>query len=140
MSQWMTATFLGTSSGGGPTESRNCSSLVLDVVGDGSLWSITFHFIQELWLTDETLRNTVIDGAEGTLRQFSLQPPKNVGKTLKASQVSKIFVTHMHRESVLECTPSVSSNLIPYACLRHSGSRHGSSHPLAQHPGLSSSR
>jgi hypothetical protein len=46
MSQWMTATFLGTSSGGGPTESRNCSSLVLDVVGDGSLWSIFFPFIQ----------------------------------------------------------------------------------------------
>ena len=44
----MTATFLGTSSGGGPTESRNCSSLVLDVVGDGSLWSIFFHFAQEL--------------------------------------------------------------------------------------------
>ena len=43
MSQWMTATFLGTSSGGGPTESRNCSSLVLDVVGDGSLWSISFN-------------------------------------------------------------------------------------------------
>jgi len=40
MSQWMTATFMGTSSGGGPSESRNCSSLVLDVVGDGSLWSI----------------------------------------------------------------------------------------------------
>ena len=39
MSQWMSAIFLGTSSGGGPTESRNCSSLVLDIVGDGSLWS-----------------------------------------------------------------------------------------------------
>jgi hypothetical protein len=40
MSQWMSAFFLGTSSGGGPSESRNCSSLVLDIVGDGSLWSI----------------------------------------------------------------------------------------------------
>ena len=94
----MTATFLGTSSGGGPTESRNCSSLVLDVVGDGSLWSIFFHFAQELWLISS--RNTVIDGAEGTLRQFSLQSSKNAGeKTVKVSQVSKIFVTHMHRES-----------------------------------------
>lgn len=53
MSQWMTATFLGTSSGGGPSESRNCSSLVLDVVGDGSLWSISIHFAEELWLTDK---------------------------------------------------------------------------------------
>lgn len=54
MSHCMTATFLGTSSGGGPTESRNCSSLVLDVVGDGSLWSIVFHFAQEFWLTHIT--------------------------------------------------------------------------------------
>jgi ribonuclease Z len=43
MSQWMSATFLGTSSGGGPTESRNCSALVLDVVGNGSLWSTLFQ-------------------------------------------------------------------------------------------------
>ena len=55
MSQWMTATFLGTSSGGGPTEPRNCSSLALDVVGDGSLWSIFIPFAQELWLTDENI-------------------------------------------------------------------------------------
>jgi ribonuclease Z len=99
----MTATFLGTSSGGGPTESRNCSSLILDVVGDGSLWSIFFQFIQELWLIS---RHAVIDGAEGTLRQFFLQTPKNGGKTLKVSQVSKIFVTHMHREFVTKCAPS----------------------------------
>ena len=49
----------------------------------------------------KTSRNTVIDGAEGTLRQFSLQTVKNAGKTLKVSKVTKIFVTHMHRESVL---------------------------------------
>lgn len=36
----MSVTFLGTSSGGGPSESRNCSSLVCDVLGDGSLWSM----------------------------------------------------------------------------------------------------
>ena len=53
MSQWMTATFLGTSSGGGPSESRNCSSLILDIVGDRSLWSNFVQFAQELWLTDE---------------------------------------------------------------------------------------
>jgi len=35
----MSVTFLGTSSGGGPSDSRNCSSLVVDVHGDGSLWS-----------------------------------------------------------------------------------------------------
>ncbi|KAH9971277.1 beta-lactamase-like protein [Russula compacta] len=72
--------FLGTSSGGGPTDSRNCSSLVLDIVGDGSLW--------------------MIDVAEGTLRQFALQPP-NASKTLKASHVNKIFVTHMHPDHVM---------------------------------------
>jgi ribonuclease Z len=94
----MTATFLGTSSGGGPTETRNCSSLVLDVVGDGTLWSILFHCMQWLCLVDEPFHDyTVIDCAEGTLRQFSLQPPKDVG--IKASRVNKIFVTHMHRES-----------------------------------------
>jgi hypothetical protein len=36
----MTVCFLGTNSGGGPTPSRNCSSLVADIVGDGSLWSM----------------------------------------------------------------------------------------------------
>lgn len=44
-------------------------------------------------------RHTVIDGAEGTLRQFFMQPPKNGSRSLKVSQVSKIFVTHMHRKS-----------------------------------------
>ncbi|KAN0107445.1 Beta-lactamase-like protein [Russula decolorans] len=93
MSQWMTATFLGTSSGGGPTESRNCSSLVLDVVGDGSLW--------------------MIDGAEGTLRQFSLQSPKNAGKTLKVSQVSKIFITHLHPDHVMGL-PTLLRNILGF--------------------------
>jgi hypothetical protein len=52
----------------------------------------------------KTSRYTVIDGAEGTSRQFSLQPPKNAAKALKVSQVSKIFVTHMHCESVFKCS------------------------------------
>lgn len=56
MSQWMTATFLGTSSGGGPTESRNCSSLILDVVGDGSLWSILFQSIGGFGPADEIIQ------------------------------------------------------------------------------------
>ena len=46
---------------------------------------------------------SVIDGAEGTLRQFSLQSSNNAEKNLKVSQVNKIFVTHMHRESVFKC-------------------------------------
>lgn len=79
MSQRMAATFLGTSSGGGPTESRNCSSLVLDVVGDGSLW--------------------MIDGAEGTLRQFSLQPQG--GRSVQVTKVNKIFITHMHPDHIM---------------------------------------
>jgi hypothetical protein len=47
------------------------------------------------------LHCTVIDCAEGTLRQFSLQPRRITGKTLKVGSVNKIFVTHMHRESVI---------------------------------------
>ena len=39
MPQDITVTFLGTGSGGGPTKTRNCSSLVVDMLGDGSLWS-----------------------------------------------------------------------------------------------------
>lgn len=39
MAQEIMVTFLGTSSGGGPTKTRNCSSLVVDTLGDGSLWS-----------------------------------------------------------------------------------------------------
>lgn len=44
MAQDITVTFLGTSSGGGPTKTRNCSSLVVDMVGDGSLWSTWLSF------------------------------------------------------------------------------------------------
>lgn len=47
---------------------------------------------------------TVVDCAEGTLRQFSLQPPKDGRKTPKVSHVNKIFVTHMHREPAALCT------------------------------------
>lgn len=39
IAQDIAVTFLGTSSGGGPTRTRNCSSLLVDMVGDGSLWS-----------------------------------------------------------------------------------------------------
>jgi len=39
MGQDIMVTFLGTSSGGGPTKTRNCSSLVVDILGDGTLWS-----------------------------------------------------------------------------------------------------
>ena len=39
MSNNITLTFLGTTSGGGPTETRNCSSLVVDALGTSSLWS-----------------------------------------------------------------------------------------------------
>jgi hypothetical protein len=70
----------------------------------------------------KTLRHTVIDGAEGTLRQFFLQPPKNGGRTLKVSQVSKIFVTHMHRKSVTKYTPSNLSNHATYCDLQRTTS------------------
>lgn len=42
MIQDITVKFLGTSSGGGPTMARNCSSLVVDMLGNGTLWSAYF--------------------------------------------------------------------------------------------------
>ncbi|KIY51086.1 hypothetical protein FISHEDRAFT_21430, partial [Fistulina hepatica ATCC 64428] len=68
-------TFLGTASGGGPSASRNCSSLVLDILGNGNLW--------------------MVDCAEGTTRQFSFQ------YDIRAPSVKKIFVTHMHADHVM---------------------------------------
>ncbi|KAH8111177.1 beta-lactamase-like protein [Phellopilus nigrolimitatus] len=76
MSRDMSLTFLGTSSGGGPSDSRSCSSLVLDILGNGDLW--------------------LVDCAEGTTRQFALQPERNGQKRLKTSKVTKIFITHLH--------------------------------------------
>ncbi|KAI0703480.1 beta-lactamase-like protein [Cytidiella melzeri] len=70
-------TFLGTTSGGGPTETRNCSSLVLDAAGDGSLW--------------------MVDCAEGTVRQFAQQPFTSFQR-LRMSDVNRIFITHMHAD------------------------------------------
>ncbi|KAI0665757.1 beta-lactamase-like protein [Trametes maxima] len=78
----ITVTFLGTTSGGGPTETRNCSSLVVEPLGDRSLW--------------------MVDCAEGTVRQFALQP--NTGGNsfrLRLSQVNKIFITHMHADHTM---------------------------------------
>jgi len=79
----MSVTFLGTSSGGGPSDSRNCSSLLTHVQLDGSLW--------------------MVDCAEGTLRQFSRQP--NGLNRLKVSRVSKIFITHMHADHTMGLVP-----------------------------------
>ncbi|KAI0357287.1 hypothetical protein OH77DRAFT_151898 [Trametes cingulata] len=87
MSRNITVTFLGTTSGGGPTETRNCSSLVVEPLGDGSLW--------------------MVDCAEGTVRQFALQPfnRNTENRRLRVSQVSKIFVTHMHDVSEAVSVP-----------------------------------
>ncbi|EIW53109.1 uncharacterized protein TRAVEDRAFT_175259 [Trametes versicolor FP-101664 SS1] len=81
MSLNINLTFLGTTSGGGPSESRNCSSLVVDPLGDGSLWS-----------------TYLVDCAEGTVRQFAQQPQRGDYRKLRISQVSKIFITHMHAD------------------------------------------
>ncbi|KAG0705215.1 beta-lactamase-like protein [Suillus ampliporus] len=81
MARNMYISFLGTSSGGGPSISRNCSSLVADVIGDGSLW--------------------MIDCAEGTVRQFHMQPRGQGDSVLKALKVTKLFVTHMHADHVM---------------------------------------
>ncbi|KAI0631875.1 beta-lactamase-like protein [Trametes polyzona] len=82
MSSSITLTFLGTTSGGGPTETRNCSSLVLDPLADGSLW--------------------MVDCAEGTVRQFAQQPYRGgEARRLRIGQVSKIFITHMHADHTM---------------------------------------
>lgn len=47
VAQDITVTFLGTSSGGGPTKTRNCSSLVVDMLGDGTLWSAWLSFLSD---------------------------------------------------------------------------------------------
>ncbi|KAG1843572.1 beta-lactamase-like protein [Suillus subalutaceus] len=81
MARNMNISFLGTSSGGGPSISRNCSSLVADVMGDGSLW--------------------MVDCAEGTARQFQMQHRGQGDPVLKALKVTKLFVTHMHADHVM---------------------------------------
>ncbi|KAH7889797.1 beta-lactamase-like protein, partial [Phlebopus sp. FC_14] len=89
----MHVTFFGTSSGGGPSISRNCSSLVADVVGDGSLW--------------------MVDCAEGTVRQFQTQPRGNNIQGLRAQRVNKLFVTHMHADHVVGIVPFLRHILYP---------------------------
>ncbi len=64
----MEITFLGTSSGV-PTKSRNVSSIALRHIQRGELW--------------------LFDCGEGTQHQI-------LRSELKASQLKKIFVTHMH--------------------------------------------
>ncbi|KAJ7460363.1 beta-lactamase-like protein [Mycena galericulata] len=80
MARPMTVTFLGTCSGGGPNESCNCSSLIVDCLRDGSLW--------------------MVDCAEGTTRQFAFQPP-DTPVWLKPQSVSKLFITHMHADHTM---------------------------------------
>ncbi|KAF9533350.1 beta-lactamase-like protein [Crepidotus variabilis] len=87
----MSVTFLGTSSGGGPTESRNCSSLVCDMASD-SLW--------------------MVDCAEGTTRQFALQP-HSLQPRLSIQKVNKIFITHMHADHLMGVVPFLRNLLFP---------------------------
>ncbi|TFK26392.1 hypothetical protein FA15DRAFT_292579 [Coprinopsis marcescibilis] len=81
--QNMSIMFLGTASGGGPSESRNCSSLACDFMDDLSLW--------------------LVDCAEGTQRQFQLQPQE--GFKYRVNKVTKIFITHMHADHIMGIVP-----------------------------------
>ncbi|CAE6427859.1 unnamed protein product [Rhizoctonia solani] len=74
-------TFLGTSSGGGPTEGRNCSSLALSIRN-------------EVWL---------VDCAEGTQRQI------HKSRHLNIDNVTKIFITHMHVDHCVGVVPLLST-------------------------------
>ncbi|KAG6829665.1 hypothetical protein H0H92_003908 [Tricholoma furcatifolium] len=98
-------TFLGTSSGGGPTESRNCSSLICEVTKNKSLWSAPQGFLLAL------LYPSLVDCAEGTTRQFALQDRMQMA--LKASNVSKIFFTHMHADHIMGVVPFLRYILYP---------------------------
>ena len=49
-------------------------------------------------MTGLTCHELVVDCGEGTLRQFALQPSRPNQRTLKASRITKIFITHMHGE------------------------------------------
>lgn len=92
MARNMHVIFIGTSSGGGPSLSRNCSSIVADLIGDGSLW--------------------MVDCAEGTLRQFQTQPRGNQPR-LRAMKITKLFVTHMHADHVMGIVPFLRHVLHP---------------------------
>ncbi|KAL0947202.1 hypothetical protein HGRIS_013319 [Hohenbuehelia grisea] len=84
-------TFLGTSSGGGPSESRNCSCLIADVVGNGNLW--------------------MFDCAEGSIRQFSIH--YNEKHRLQPNKLTKIFITHMHADHIMGIVPVLRNILYP---------------------------
>ncbi|KDR73419.1 hypothetical protein GALMADRAFT_251075 [Galerina marginata CBS 339.88] len=88
----MSVTFLGTSSGGGPSESRNCSSLVCDMLANQSLW--------------------MVDCAEGTTRQFALQP-FHAKPHLRIQKIAKIFITHMHADHIMGIVPLLRNLLFP---------------------------
>ena len=114
MSRDISVHFLGTTSGGGPTETRNCSSLVVDSFGgSGQLWSAYPPLVLTSALAFASAVNgvkgfligltfllcsTVVDCAEGTVRQFEKQPSRPGQQRLRVGQVSKIFITHMHGE------------------------------------------
>lgn len=68
--------FLGTCSGGGPIVSRNCSCTAVD-------------FGNEIWLFDAA------DGSHFRVQQSSL----------KMSNITRIFVTHMHADHTLGIVP-----------------------------------
>ncbi|KAL1742795.1 beta-lactamase-like protein, partial [Schizophyllum fasciatum] len=87
----MAITFLGTSSGGGPTEHRNCSSLLVDALGSGELW--------------------MVDCAEGTTRQFAYT------RDVRPLQVKKIFITHMHADHVMGIIGFLRNVLFPQPVL-----------------------
>lgn len=77
----MRLTFLGTSSGGGPTQGRGCSSMAIS-------------FLNEVWL---------IDCAEGTQRQI-----QRTGH-IDMSRITKVFITHMHVDHCVGVAPLLST-------------------------------
>ncbi|KAF6764877.1 beta-lactamase-like protein [Ephemerocybe angulata] len=79
----MSLMFLGTASGGGPSDTRNCSSLICDFVAHDDLW--------------------LVDCAEGTIRQFANQPQQ--GFRYKAHRVNKMFITHLHADHIMGIVP-----------------------------------
>lgn len=55
----------------------------------------------------------MVDCAEGTTRQFLLQPFSHNHSNARVAQVQKIFITHMHADHIMGLVPLLRNVLMP---------------------------